>query len=171
MSKCNFARALAAVLVSEGGFVNNPHDPGGATNKGVTQLVYDDWRARLNLPKQSVKLLTDAETEAIYRERYWNAIQGDRLPDGVDYCMFDFAVNSGPTRAAKTLQQVVGVADDGQIGPATLAAVAAQEQHRLIADLCAARMAFLKRLPTFKFFGKGWNRRVAQVQLKAATMA
>lgn len=171
MSKCNFHPSLAAVLVSEGGYVNNPKDPGGATNKGVTQLVYDDWRTRLNLPKQSVRLLSDAEVEAIYKERYWDACRCDDLPDGLDYCVFDFAVNSGPTRAARYLQRAAGVAEDGKIGPMTLGAVATKGALRMIAELCQARLNFLEKLPTFRTFGRGWSRRVSQVQLKAAEMA
>jgi lysozyme family protein len=109
------------VLVHEGGFVCNPNDPGGATCKGVTQAVYDDWRVSHSLSRRPFARLR-AEVEAIYFKLYWNAIHADDLPSGVDYCAFDFAFNSGPNRAARFLQRTVGVQEDGQIGPATLAA-------------------------------------------------
>lgn len=168
--RANFDKALSAVLVHEGGYVNHPKDPGGATNKGVTQAVYDDWRQVIRLPKQSVKDLTDAEVMAIYKKNYWDRVKGDELPIGVDYAAFDFAVNAGVYRAARYLQEAVGVAPDGQIGPVTIAAVKACGP-KLIDTLCDARMAFLKRLTTFDTFGKGWTRRVEDVRAKAKGMA
>jgi lysozyme family protein len=169
--KANFASSLAAVLVHEGGYVNDPQDPGGATNKGVTQHVYDDWRRSRGLEPRSVRSLEQSEVEAIYRKLYWNAVRGDDLPAGVDYCIFDFAVNSGAIRAARYLQRAVGVADDGVIGPMTLAAVNAKPPCETIAAVSAARLAFLGQLPTFQRFGKGWTVRVGEVGLKAAEMA
>ena len=167
----NFAASLAAVLVHEGGFVDDPRDPGGATQKGVTQAVYDDWRQGHELPKQSVRLLSQFELEAIYRKLYWDAIQGDQLPLGVDYCTFDFAVNSGVKRAARYLQRAAGVADDGQIGPMTLAAVNAKPADELIDAVCDARLAFLEQLGTFGHFGRGWTTRVNEVRAMAKGMA
>lgn len=166
----NFGPALAAVLVHEGGYVNHPRDPGGATNRGVTQTVYNDWRVTHGLPEQSVKHITDAEVMAIYKHRYWDAVKGDELPCGVDYCVFDFAVNSGTLRAARYLQEAAGANVDGMIGPATLAAVAAEGADELIDTICDARLAFLKRLSTFDTFGKGWTRRVEDVRAKAKAM-
>jgi lysozyme family protein len=116
VSAVNFAPSLAAVLIHEGGFVCNPNDPGGATCKGVTQAVYDDWRASHSLCSQTVREIAEAEVEAIYFKLYWNAIRADDLPSGVDYCAFDFAFNSGPNRAIR-FQRVSGVAEDGKIGP------------------------------------------------------
>lgn len=171
MSAANFPSSLAAVLVHEGGFVCNPNDPGGATCKGVTQAVYDDWRASHGLAAQTVREIAEAEVEAIYFNLYWHAIQGDELPSGVDYCCFDFAFNSGPNRAARFLQRVCGVAEDGKIGPATLAAAKTVPPVRLIDKLCDARLQFLQSLPTWKFFGKGWSRRVTDVRVKAKEMA
>lgn len=167
----NFPNALAAVLVHEGGYVNDKFDPGGATNKGVTQVVYDDWRISRQLPKQSVKSLTQYELEAIYRKLYWDAIHGDQLPSGVDYCVFDFAVNSGANRAARYLQRAMGLLDDGHIGPLTLAAASAESAQSLIEKVCASRLAFLKQLKTFDHFGKGWTARVVEVEAKAKAMA
>jgi len=169
--KQNLASSLAAVLLHEGGYVNDPQDQGGATNRGITQHVYDDWRRSQGLDPRGVRSIEQPEIEAIYRKLYWNACRCDDLPSGVDYCVFDFAVNSGPVRAARYLQRAVGVNDDGQIGPVTLAAVDAKPACETIAAISAARLAFLGQLPTFSHFGKGWSARVGEVGLKAAEMA
>lgn len=166
----NFLSGLNAVLRHEGGYVNHPRDPGGATNKGVTQRVYDDWRRSQGMDPRSVRSITGDETAAIYRKLYWDAVRGDDLPSGVDYCIFDFAVNSGHTRASKCLQLAVGAAPDGKIGPATLAAVRVADPRRLINEVCSTREAFLRGLPTFDTFGKGWIRRVTDVEMMARGM-
>jgi lysozyme family protein len=168
--KCNFDAALAAVLTHEGGYVNHPRDPGGATNKGVTQAVYDDWREDKGLPRLSVRDITPEEVTAIYKLQYWDRVKGDQLPAGVDYCVFDFAVNSGVNRAARYLQQAVGATPDGQIGPATLAAVGCKPPSEVVNDVCDARMEFLRRLTTFATFGRGWSRRVSDVRVKAGAL-
>jgi len=165
MSQNNFAASLDLTLVYEGGWVNNAKDPGGATYRGVTQAVYDDYRASLGQARQSVRLMSDKELLAIYRVRYWNQVAGDALPLGVDYAVFDFAVNSGVGRAARTLQQLLGMATlDGVIGAQTLQALTlhcANYGVTAVTDgLCNARMAFLRALPTYAEFGMGWQRRV-----------
>lgn len=169
--KDNFAPSLALVLVHEGGFVDDPHDPGGRTNRGVTQAVYDDWRRGEGLAPRDVKLLNGYEVGAIYKRRYWDAVKGDALPIGVDYCLFDFAVNSGVNRAARYLQHVAGVAEDGQIGPVTLAALERLNPADVIEQVCVARLNFLKQLSTFDLFGRGWTTRVEDVAAKAKEMA
>lgn len=169
--RASFSAALAALLVNEGGYVNHPRDPGGATNKGVTQTVYNDWRVASGLPERSVKDISDAEIMAVYKHRYWDKVRGDELPAGVDYCVFDFAVNSGVSRAARYLQEAAGVEQDGQIGAKTLAAVNAASPTRLIDTICDARLTFLKRLSTFDTFGRGWSRRVEDVRAHAKAMA
>jgi len=167
----SFAPSLAEMLKHEGGYVNSPRDPGGATNMGVTQRVYDDWRAKKGFEHQPAKLIDKGEVESIYRELYWKPIHGDDLPAGVDYAVFDFAFNSGVARAAKYLQRMVGEIEDGQIGPATLAAARAASPTQLIDRLCDARMAFLQALGTFKYFGNGWTTRVSDVRAFAKAMA
>lgn len=170
----NFARALSAVLKDEGGYVDNPSDPGGATNMGITRMTLAAWRKVVpytSLPKSAVKALTPAEAGDIYRANYWNAIKGDQLPDGLDYAVFDFAVNSGPGRAAKVLQSVLGVTADGQIGPETLAAASRANVAKVINELCDERMAFLEALPTYGVFGNGWKARVGHVRTLALQMA
>lgn len=166
----NFTTSLASVLQSEGGYVNNPRDPGGATNKGVTQSVYDHWRMEQGLGGQSVKLLSLPETGAIYAKLYWAPCQCDELPSGVDYATFDFAVNSGVNRACRFLQRAVGVTEDGDIGPATLAAINNTPPGNIVETLCNERLQFLQTLPTWGEFGRGWAARVASVRSKAEGM-
>lgn len=164
-----FAHALSHVLIHEGGYVNHPRDPGGATNKGVTQRVYDDWRRKQGKSPRSVRDIEASEIGAIYRREYWDKVRGDDLPAGVDYAVFDFAVNSGVSRATKYLQAVVGVAQDGVIGPATLAAVAASPRH-VVEAIMDKRVAFLKGLETFPTFGRGWMARCDGVRRLAGEM-
>lgn len=165
----NFDKCLSLVLVHEGGYVNHPRDPGGATNRGVTQAVYDAYRKTRGRGQQSVKFITDDEVKAIYRFQYWDRVQGDLLPAGLDYAVFDFAVNSGVGRASKYLQAVVGTPQDGVIGARTLAAI--QSPKNAINALCDRRMSFLRNLRTFLTFGKGWTRRVTDVRKHALDMA
>jgi lysozyme family protein len=167
--KENFKACLKAVLRYEGGYVNHPSDPGGATNYGVTFRVYDAWRRKHGLAPRSVKLIEMSEVEAIYKRDYWDRIKGDDLPSGVDLAVFDLAVNSGVSRAAKMLQACVGVPQDGLIGPATLAAV--RSHHNCHVALCSRRLAFLQRLSTWPTFGRGWGSRVADVKKKCCNLA
>lgn len=165
----NFDRSLSLVLKHEGGYVDHPRDPGGATNKGITIATFRRY-VNSKGTTDDLKRLTTAQAGIVYRKQYWNAIKGDDLPDGVDYAVFDFAVNSGPSRAAKYLQAVLGVAQDGRIGPATIASAKAKSAAAIINALCDARMAFLNRLPTWGTFGKGWTRRVKGVRAEALAM-
>lgn len=169
-----FDRAFPLVLAHEGGYVDHPSDPGGATNLGITRKTLARWRKVspwTDLPKSEVKALTKATVAPIYRAFYWDEIRGDDLPAGLDCAVFDYAVNSGPGRAAMALQRLVFVADDGEIGPITLAAVAKRKPAEIINALCDERMAFLRRLSTFPVFGKGWTTRVAGVRKVAIEMA
>lgn len=165
----SYRDSLVEVLKDEGGYVNDPRDPGGATNKGITQRTYDAYLG----PKRqrSVRLITDAEVSDIYKARYWDAVKADSLPEGLDYCVFDFAVNSGPVRAIRFLQSVLGVKVDGVIGQETLQAARATDTASAIRKLCAQRLDYLKFLHTWPTFGKGWGRRVARVEAIALHMA
>ncbi len=158
--KQNYLIIQPWILAYEGGFVNHPKDPGGATNQGVTQRTYDAYRRRIGHATQSVRLIDNVERDTIYRVQYWDAIKGDDLPSGVDAAVYDFAVNSGPSRAAKYLQRIVGVKQDGVIGLQTLDAVARMDSTQVIGRLCVDRIAFLRGLSTWPTFGKGWTRRV-----------
>lgn len=170
MTASNFDGTLARVLVHEGGYADHPADPGGATMKGVTQRVYDGWRRRNGLAPRPVRRIAQAELAAIYRAQYWDALRADDLPAGLDYCMFDAGVNSGPAQAAKWLQRALGVAADGQIGEATLAALDGRDVAALIDAVCDRRLAMLRTLKTFRHFGAGWTRRVAEVRSAAGAM-
>jgi lysozyme family protein len=158
--RANFDTALDWVLAHEGGFVNHPKDPGGATNRGVTQRVYDGYRERKGLARRSVRAIAAEEVREIYWAQYWNAVRGDDLPSGLDYAVFDYAVNSGPRRAAMDLQRELGVKVDGVIGQVTLAAISRVDVFDLIVRLCERRMRFLRALKHWKTFGRGWTRRV-----------
>lgn len=171
MAQSTFDRALKLALAHEGGFSNHRDDPGGATNFGVTQATFDAWLKRQGKPARSVRTITDTEVAAIYKRQYWDAISGDDLPSGLDYAVFDYAVNSGPGRAVKDLQRVLGVKVDGALGVNTLNAIRGKSVARLIADLCDTRMRFLKSLKHWSTFGKGWTRRVNDVRSAATAMA
>lgn len=168
--KENFEKALQFVLVHEGGFANHPADPGGATMKGVTLNTFRQYYGA-GKTVDDLRHITQEQLAHIYRTGYWNKCLCDQLPVGVDYAVFDVAVNSGPGRAAKFLQSAVGVAQDGAIGPMTLSKVAEQAPQSLINSLCDARLAFLRSLKTFATFGTGWTRRVTTVRQQALAMA
>ena len=167
--KDNFESALEAVLHHEGGFVNHPADPGGMTNLGVTKKVWEEWVGH-EVDEKTMRGLTPEIVGPMYKAKYWDKVKGDDLPSGVDYAVFDAAVNSGPGRAAKWLQGCVGVEQDGGIGLKTLAAVSAINAAELVEDYAKRRLSFLMDLPHWGTFGKGWGRRVAAVQTVAATM-
>lgn len=169
--KDNFNRALARVLVYEGGFSNNPADPGGATMKGITQATYNSWRARHGQPVAGVAGISDADVAAIYKTDYWDRIHGDDMPSGVDFCLFDAAVNSGVGGATSWAQAVCGLAVDGDMGPKTEAAILADDPDAFIHDFCAHRLGTLQRLPTWSTFGKGWAARIANVQKTSVAWA
>lgn len=171
----NFARSLALVLKSEGGWSDNKADPGGATMKGVTLVNFRRY-VKADATKADLRAITDDQIATVYRKFYWDAVSGDQLPDGVDYATFDFAVNSGPARAAKYLQASCGIAQDGVVGPATVAAARANPAGVIIDRLCDVRLVFMKGArdhngnllwPTF---GKGWANRVASVRKDALLM-
>lgn len=162
----NLANILKLSTNNEGGFVNHPKDPGGATNHGITIATLQAYRKRPT-SVADVRALTLAEANAIYEANYWKPIWGDQLPAGLDYAMFDFGINSGVSRAVKTLQALLpGIAVDGVMGPKTIAAVAAFDPADLIRKLCDARLAFVKRLNTFSTFGRGWTYRITGIDPK-----
>lgn len=167
----NFQKCLDKLLVHEGGYVNHPSDPGGMTNLGVTKAVWEEWVGH-PVTEKEMRNLTPLMVGPLYKRKYWDACRCDDLVSGVDYCVFDVAVNSGPGRAIKFLQSCVGVTADGGFGPATLAAVkeAEKEPASLIELYCAKRLEFLQSLKTFETFGKGWSRRVAEVKEEALKM-
>jgi lysozyme family protein len=168
--KDNFTDALARVLASEGGFVNHPSDPGGMTNLGCTKAVWEEFVGH-PVSEADMRALTPDLVAPLYRRKYWDKVSGDQLPKGLDYAVFDAAINSGPGRAAKWLQQIVGVTQDGAIGPGTLAALKAVPVRMLITQYNDVRLQFLENLPTWGTFGKGWGNRIAHVQSAASLLA
>lgn len=170
MASASFEPALTCVLRHEGGYSDHPNDPGGATMMGITQKTLSDWRGQ-GVTKAEVRALARPEVAAIYRARYWNAVRADDLPAGLDLAVFDFAVNSGPLRAIRMLQRVLDVTVDGLLGPATLAAAHARPATETVTALCAARLDFLGKLSTFPVFGRGWTRRIRDVEANARRMA
>jgi lysozyme family protein len=167
----NFDVCFELMLAHEGGYVHHEKDPGGRTNHGVTQRVWEEWLGR-PVSEKEMRALTPTMVKPLYKRKYWDACRADELVSGVDYCVFDVAVNSGPGRAIKFLQSCVGVNADGGFGPATLAAVkeAEKDPARLVELYCAKRLEFLQSLKTFETFGKGWSRRVQEVKDKALKM-
>lgn len=165
-----FEVCLDHLLASEGGYVDHPADPGGATNLGVTLKTWAAWVGR-DVAKAEIKALTVADVAPLYRARYWRATSCDSLPPGVDYMVFDLAVNSGPGRAGRFLQMAVGAKADGDIGPATLAKVSTRPPKEIVRAMDALRGDFYRDQPTFPTFGKGWLSRLASVTKAALAMA
>lgn len=169
MAAESFERALDLVLRHEGLWADHPADPGGATMKGVTLRTYEEYLGR-DVSKAELKAIPLAHIRDIYRAGYWNKIHGDDLPAGLDYCAFDAAVNSGPRRAARWLQQAVFAAVDGEIGEQTLAAARSANVPWAIRRMARIRIDFLKRLSTWRHFGRGWERRVEDMERDALRM-
>ena len=170
MAAETFDRALALVLDLEGGFVDHPRDPGGATNLGITRATLAKARGR-PVSVADVKALTPQEAGTIYRRLYWNAVKADKLPPGLDIAVFDFAVNSGPARAVRALQAVVGAAQDGRVGANTIAAANAADLSVAIRALTRERLRFLRALSTWPVFGRGWTSRTTRVEAEALAAA
>ena len=161
-----FSEALEVILHHEGGYVNHPKDPGGETNLGVTKRVYEDFGG-----EKEMKDLTKADVEPIYKKNYWDRVKGDDLPEGLDLCIFDFAVNAGPGRAAKFIQRLVNTTVDGGIGPNTLKCINDHVDNygvsTTIDQYQSERHNYYQSLSTFDTFGRGWTRRVDEVTEKA----
>lgn len=166
-----FERCVAIVLAHEGGVVDHPRDPGGATNRGITLATLRAWRGDPGLGAEAVRDLTEAEARRIYRLRYWALVRGDDLPAGIDLAVFDWAVNAGPGRAARGLQQALGVPVDGAIGPITLRWARERDPQETIMAVCRLRLAHLRGLSTWPVFGRGWSRRVDEIEVAARRMA
>lgn len=154
----------------EGGWSDHPADPGGKTMYGITQATLSAYLGR---PATDVEIrtLSRQQATAIYRDRYWKRVAGDELPPGVDLCIYDFGVNSGPDRSVKSLQTALGLKADGWVGELTLSAIRSKPPRELIDALCDRRLTFLKSLPTWSKFGKGWANRVADIRKRAMSMA
>jgi lysozyme family protein len=169
MAAGNFDKCLAFTLQFEGGFVNNPDDPGGPTNLGVTQSTLAMFLGR-PVTIAEVRALTPEKVAPIYKLKYWDHVSGDDLPIGVDLAVYDFGVHSGPSRGVIGLQRALKLADDGKLGPVTLAATNAANPQDLINGICDERLAFLKQLKVFQKFKAGLTNRVANCRDAALGM-
>ena len=167
--KSNFDKCLAMLLEHEGGYVNNVNDRGGMTNLGVTRRVYEDWMDR-PVTEQEMRDLTPDDVAPIYKKNYWDRVKGDQLPSGVDWCAFDWAVNSGSGRPAKAIQRAVGATQDGAIGNQTLGLVAEKDPKFIIDYVYTVRQAFYEGLDDYKHFGRGWSRRNTETLHQAMEM-
>lgn len=154
MASGNFAACHAITAKWEGGWSNHPADPGGKTMYGITQATFNAWRRSRGKPTEQVRSITRGEAEEIYKANYWNAVRAEQLPAGVDLAGYDYAVNSGPSRSLKAL------------GKSHRAEPVAH-----VKALCASRLAFVRALGTFKVFGKGWTRRIADIEARGVAMA
>ena len=171
MSAINFPAALAAVLRSEGGWTDDPRDRGGPTMRGVTLERLRAWEHDPAITKAQLRNISDDKIRAIYHDGYWRPVAGDDLPSGLDYAMFDWAVNSGPARATVAIQRIVGVAPDGVMGTLTLSAIRQHDVGQMIDALTAARLAYVASLSTYSAFGNGWDKRIKNVRIRAHALA
>ena len=147
-----FDEVFDRLIGHEGGYANDPNDPGGETNWGISKRSY---------PNVDIKNLTRAQAREIYRRDFWERINGEKLYDGVAFQVFDFAVNSGIGTAVRALQRAIGTADDGHWGPASQAAADKMSEADQIMRLNAERLDFMTRLSNWQFHGAGWARRIA----------
>ena len=164
-----FDQCFEMLLAHEGGFVNHPDDPGGATNWGVTKNTMQQYLGR-RVSIDEMQNLTHDDVRPVYKKHYADKLCFDKLPEGLNWAVLDWGVNSGTGRAAKALQQLVGAKQDGAIGPKTLAAVAQHDPADLIDRLHDSRQRFYERLSHFKTFGNGWTRRNKETREQALGM-
>ncbi len=169
-----FLSALAFTLQWEGGYVNNPNDPGGATNKGITQNTYDGWRTSQGLAHQSVNLISDSEVQTIYYNNFWKKAGCDNYSDSVGAAVFDFVVNSGFASSSgyggmQIIQRSFNLTADGIVGPKTIAAISGTDEQTALQNIQGARKANYERLaqnPKLQVFEKGWLNRLASLNEK-----
>lgn len=159
MDQINFKKAFIALLGNEGNYVNNPEDPGGETKFGISKRSY---------PELDIKNLTVEKTQDIYYQDFWLVCHCDKMSYAVAFEVFDAAVNHGQTKAIMLLQQALGVADDGKLGPISLQALSAFDPNDLLLRFEAYRLRFFTKLKAWDIFGRGWANRVADNLLRDA---
>jgi lysozyme family protein len=173
----NWDKSFDMVVAHEGGFTNDQRDKGnhlpdgreGCTMWGCTQAVWEKYVGH-EVTQDDMKALKKEDVKPVYKRDYWDAVRGDDLPTGVDYAVFDFAINAGPAAARKMIQRALGVNPDGAIGPATMKAIQDADGKELMQKFSDAKTSFYKSLDNFPVYGKGWLKRVADVQTSASTM-
>lgn len=153
MAKLTFDQAFDRLIGHEGGYVNNPNDPGGETKWGVSKRSY---------PNLNIKDLTRDDAKKIYKNDFWDRLIADRLPSSVVFQLFDFAINSGIDTAVRYLQRTVGVADDGHWGPMSQGAAETMNENDMLMVLNAERLEFMTKLKNWPDASRGWSRRIAQ---------
>ena len=169
----DFDTCLAFTLKEEGGFSDDPADPGGATNMGITLATYRQWSDNPNLGALQVRDMSERTARAIYRSLYWNPLRADALPAGVDLSVFDMGVNAGIWGSARLLQRALGFTGeevDGCVGPETLRAAAKCDPRTLVNDLAERQAAYYRSLSDFPTFGRGWLNRTAARRSAALAM-
>ena len=166
MSANNYQNCLDLVLKSEGGWVNNPADPGGETNLGVTKRVWEEY---VGHPVQTLKNLTKADVAPLYEQKYWRPTYGEVLPRGLDFLCFSMGVNAGPGRSVKLLQSSIGCIPNGSIGPNTMAKIRESNVATLINQFSESRRGYYRSLnkPQFEH---GWLNRVDSEESEALNM-
>ena len=171
MAASSYDAALARLLAHEGGYTNHPADPGGPTNLGITQATLSAFIGR-QATIAEVRALTPAKAGAIYRAKFWDHVNGDNLPVGIDLAVFDFGVHSGPSRGVAALQRAIKAADDGSLGPITTAAANRANPETTINAICDDRMIFIKKTKAFKVprFQKGLINRVTKCRRASLSM-
>jgi lysozyme family protein len=171
----NFDECLRLVLGAEGGYVDDPDDAGGPTKFGITLATLQDWRRHKGSEKpvtaKDVQELGRDEACEIYRSNYWNPLRCSDMPRGVDLLVFDFGVNAGARRSAEVLQKVVGVEQDGSVGPITIHAIGAMSPIKIIHEFSARKLELYATFAGFAKFGKGWTNRTISMEQAALKMA
>jgi lysozyme family protein len=171
--KENWESSFARMIKSEGGYVNDSHDSGGETNLGVTKAAWASYMGR-PIKDGEMKLLTVDQVKPFYKKLYWDKVKGDDLPSGIDYAVFDFAVNGGTGQSSKFIQRSVGAIADGAIGPATMALISKTDSTKLLETFTQEKRDFynaiVKNKPTQIKFLKGWMNRTDEVHKIAKSM-
>ena len=162
MTKSDFHFCLGVIFPHEGGFTDDPRDPahlgGKSTNMGITQDTLSAWRG-YEVTKQEVKELTKPEAVKIYKTWFWDGAKCEKLPRGINLCLFDFAINAGVPQAVKIIQRLVGAKVDGIIGKKTIGAIKAADQRQLLLDFAEVRIDFYKSCSTWDIHSGGWTDR------------
>jgi lysozyme family protein len=165
----SFKECLDLVLKSEGDYVNNPADPGGMTNLGVTKRVWEEFTGHESDEKE-MRSLTPEKVAPLYEQRYWRPCYGEVLPRGLDLVVFSMGVNAGPGRSVKLLQSSIGCVPDGVIGPKTRGLICDSNTATLISKFSEARREYYKSLKNFPIFGRGWVNRCDKEEQEALNM-
>jgi len=169
--EANFPAIMEHVFQVEGGYVNNPSDPGGATNMGITIHTLRNLEMDLDndgdIDRDDVILVSKEVATDIYRVRYWEPVEGPEMPSGLDLVLMDGGVNSGPRTSVRWVQRALGVVADGILGPQTMGAIRNANKEKLIANSLNERRRSVRSFRNYDVFGKGWENRINAVEHRA----